>query len=139
MATGAKTGNKTEFRRGDGASPEVFTLVPEVRGTITVGEERSEIDATNFDSDAVERIGDLPDGATLDIEMNYKNHAQQNNLIADVKAGINRNYQVHNPAFAKTYDFVLSPLSWMMEFVDKGKAITLKIKFRISNAVTITG
>ncbi len=138
MSTGARTGNKTEFRRGDGGVTEIFTLVPEVTGRLEVGEESSEIEVTSFDSDAVERIADLADGMPMEITCNYKNHAQQNLLIADVKAKTNRNYQIYNPAFSKTYDFVLTPLGWVNGFEPKGKACELKFKARISNAVAIT-
>src|SRR4051794_18522986 len=119
MATGARLGKNTEFRRGDGGSPEIFTLVPEITGTIQVGEESPEVDVTNFDSTAVERIPDLPDGTPIELSMNFKDHAQQNALIADVKAQINRNYQIYNPAFTKLYNFVLAPLMWGNEFAPK--------------------
>lgn len=138
MATAARIGKLTQFQRGDGGSPETYVLVPEVTGTITIGEESPEVDVTSFDSTAVERIADMADGTMIDFEMNYIGHAQQNNLIADVKAGINRNYRVYNPTFTKYYTFVLAPLKWSKGYVPKGKAVTLKFSGRISGSVTIT-
>lgn len=138
MASLAKLGKNTQFRRGDGGSPEVFTLVPEVMGTITIGEESPEVDVTNFDSTAVERIADLPDGSMIDIEMNYNGHAQQDGLIADAKAGVNRNYQIYHPGWAKTYSVTLTPLAWGVKMVPKGEAMKLTFKGRISGSVTIS-
>jgi len=138
MATGAKLGKLTQFKLGDGGSPETFTLVPEVTGTLQIGEESPEVDATSFDSTAVERIADLPDGTMIDIEMQYSGHAQQDALITAVKAQANRNFQVYNPSFVKTYAFTLAPLAWTMKFVPKGEAVKLMFKGRISGSVTIS-
>jgi hypothetical protein len=138
MPSNARIGKLTQFRRGDGGSPEVFTLVPGVTGTIQIGEESPEVDVTSFDSTAVERIADMADGVMMDFEINYENHAQQNNLIADVRAGINKNYQIYNPTFAKTFDVVLAPLKWSLKFVPKGEAIKIMFSGRISGSPVIT-
>lgn len=138
MATGAKLGKLTQFQRGDGGSPETFILVPEVTGTLEPGEESPEVDVTSFDSTATERIADLPDGKMMDFEMNYKGHAQQDALIADVKAQINRNYRIYNPTFSKTFSFVLAPLAWSYKFQPKGAAVKVSFKGRISGSVPIT-
>jgi len=53
MATNARLGKLTQFKLGDGGSPETFTLVPGVVGTLQIGEESPEVDATSFDSSRI--------------------------------------------------------------------------------------
>jgi len=74
----------------------------------------------------------------IDIEMNYEGHAQQDALIAAVKAQLNRNFEVYNPTIVKTYAFTLAPLKWGMKFTPKGEAIKLMFSGRISGSVTIS-
>lgn len=136
MATAAKLGKLTQFKLGDAGSPEVFTLVPECKGTLNIGEESPEVDVSNFDSTAAEFIADLAVGSMIEIEMNFTNHAQQLALIAAVRAQTNRNFQVYHPGFSVTLAFTLAPLAWSLRFVPKGEAVTVMFKGRISGSVT---
>ena len=138
MATAAKLGKLAQFKRGDGGSPEVFTLVPEAAGTINIGEENPEVDVTNFDSTASEFIPDLAMGTMIEIEGNYTGHAQQIGLRTDVAAGNNRNFQLYHPGWAITFSFTLACLSWGMSFQPKGAAVKYTFKGRITGSVTVS-
>ncbi len=71
MATAATLGLGTLIKKGDGASPEVFTAIAEV-GTITGPSQSSEfVDVTNQDSTAREFIAGLIDPGEISFSVNY--------------------------------------------------------------------
>ena len=71
MATAALLGLGTLIKKGDGASPEVFTTIAEV-GTISGPSQSSEfVDVTNQDSTAREFIAGLVDPGEISFTMNY--------------------------------------------------------------------
>jgi hypothetical protein len=138
MSTLAKLGKLTQFRRGDGNTPEVFTLVPEAAGTIELGEESPKVDVTNFDSVRAEFIPDLAEGSMVELEGNFINHAQQVGLRDDVKNGVNRNFQVYHPGFAVTFSFTLACLAWSMSFAPKGAAVKYKFKGQVTGDLVVS-
>ena len=137
MATQAKLGKLLQFKRGDGGSPETFTLVPECAGTITIGEESPEVDVTNFDSTASEFIPDLATGTMIEIEGNYIGHAQQDGLRTDCQSQVNRNFQIYHPGWSKTYSVTVACLSWSHIYQPKGAAVKFTFKGRITGSVTV--
>lgn len=70
MTTQATISNR-QIRRGDGASPEVFTKIEEVLDISGFGANADLLDVTNFDSGANrEYIGGKGDGVEFGVECN---------------------------------------------------------------------
>ena len=87
MATDAKLGAGSLLKLGDGLSPEVFTTIAEVLRVGPIGQSAAEIDVTHLESTAKEYIGALPDGDTVEFEMNFvAGNTQQQALRDGVRA-----------------------------------------------------
>lgn len=98
MATGAQIGYGSLLLRGDGASPEVFTTIAEVRSVGEFGSDRELIDVTNFDSENGfrEYILGLKDGVELTGTANFlPNNATHNTTTGVIDA--------HNDGVAYSY------------------------------------
>ena len=141
--TKAKSTKNTKFQRGDGGGTEVFTTIGEVTGFSAPGREQGEIVVTNFDSDAVEVIGDgLADGGTISLPMNFVGpDAQQQGLRTDCESGVTRNFKLilndhtSNPT---TFSF-----SAIVKKVDGpkggvGEAYKMDVTLRVTGKPTVT-
>ena len=71
MATSAFLGSQTLLQIGNGASPEVFTTIAEVRSLGDFGQENDLVEVTHFLSTAKEYIFGLADGVELPVVVNY--------------------------------------------------------------------
>lgn len=97
----------TVVARGDGASPEVFTPVPQVTSINPVGFARSLIDVTNLSSTSREYNVAIKDGQEITLECQYDpKDAQQEGLRTDGETGALRNMQItltDSPATVVTF------------------------------------
>ena len=105
------------FNVGDGASPEVFSLLEEVTGVSGFGKTNETIDATSFDSgNTRENIAGLADGAefTVDCRRIHTVSNKQDAVIAFVDAGSNFNVQIlwTDGTTLKTYDFTVTAVGY---------------------------
>jgi hypothetical protein len=90
----------TQLRSGDGGSPEVFTLIPEVRSITGPGMSADVLDATSHDTPSGfrDKKQGLKDWGTLSFELLWiPSHAQHQRLFDDFKAGTERNYELVFP------------------------------------------
>lgn len=73
MTTQARIGHGAQFKIGNGASPEVFTAVAEVKAMSHGGITRSAVEATHMDSTDgyQEFVGGLKNGGELQLTVNY--------------------------------------------------------------------
>jgi len=71
MSQNAVLTQGTILKRGDGATPEVFTAVPDVISIAGPDATKAEIDVTDLASVAKEFKGGLADFGRLTVEMNY--------------------------------------------------------------------
>lgn len=96
MATRATTSKKVRLQRGDGATPtEVFTTIGEVTNVKGPGEKAPQLDASSFDSDAMEFVSGLVDAGELTFDVNFiGSDAQQQGLRTDMRAGTLRNFKL---------------------------------------------
>lgn len=95
MATAAKSGLGTLLKRGDGASPEVFTTIAEITDIDGPGMEQGVLDATSMDSsNVVEKItNQLIDYGEVTVELNFlPNTTGHKNLVSDMNNRTNRNF-----------------------------------------------
>lgn len=95
MSSSALASQGMTLAVGDGASPEVFTTISEVKSIDGPGGQASEIDVTDLSSTAKEKRTGLHDEGDVTCEINYipanTQHAQ---LRSDKSAGTARNYRI---------------------------------------------
>jgi len=87
----------TKLQRGDGASPEVFTTIPEIRDITFPPLTTDFVDVTNHDSvgDFEEVIPTIRRSGELVAEMNYlPQSATQNVMLTDQAAKVKRNFKM---------------------------------------------
>lgn len=96
MATKASSTKAVKVQRGDGATPtEGFTTIAEVTQFKGPSEKAPQLDATSFDSSAMEFIAGLPDNGELSFDVNFVGtDAQQQGLRTDLRAGTKRNFKI---------------------------------------------
>lgn len=101
MTTKAVSTKGLKLQRGDGAASESFTTIAELTNISGPTETAGQIDATNFDSEAMEYIAALPDNGEVTAEMNFiASDEQQQGLRADLRAGTLRNFKIVLPDHA---------------------------------------
>jgi hypothetical protein len=132
--------NGLTVKRGDGATSEVFTTIPELASISNFGKTNSLVDVTNFDSTAREYIAGLSDGTEIDMEYNFlPGDATQQALITDVDNQTTRNLQIviTDGTTTKTYDFAVVCMSWALapSFDDKNM---LTFGLKITGAITVS-
>lgn len=124
---------------GDGASPEVFTSVAEIKSVDGPGGQANEIDVTDLSSTAKEFQLGLQDEGDITLDINYipanTQHAQ---LRSDRAAGTIRNYQItftDSPATTWTFAALVKGFS-ISNGVDgiTGASVTLRVSGSITEA-----
>lgn len=133
------------LKRGNAASPEVFTTIAEVRSISGLGKTNDLIDVTNFDSgNTREFIAGLADGSEVTFDSNFiMDNAQQEAVRTSVDNGSTDNYQlvVTNPTTSpinvETFAFAAVAITWTINpsFDD---ANTMSFTIKISGNITIT-
>lgn len=95
MPTKAKSSKGIKLQRGDGGGTEVFTTIGEVTNVKGPAEKATQLDATSFDSTAMEFIAGLSDSGELTFDVNFVgSDAQQQGLRSDLRAGTLRNFKL---------------------------------------------
>ena len=140
MATQAKLAKGIQLKRGDGASPEVFTTIPEM---LEIPESpaitRDLVDVTNQDSPGTDKeyILGLGDGNEITAVCNYIDSATQEALRTDKENGTARNFQLLFTQFTPTLTASFTALvrSWTLGG-GIGEAVKLTFVMKITGAVT---
>lgn len=105
-----------ELRIGDGAEPEVFSVLEEVNSISGLGKTNSSIEVTHFGSgNNKEFISGRADGQEMSITCNQVlDSATQAAVIAKVDAGESGNIEIFidNGTIQKTYTMEVAYLSW---------------------------
>lgn len=95
MATSYIESQGTRLMRGDAASPEVFTLVPQIISLSGPDGTANEIDITTLDSTGKEFVMGLKDEGQITCEMIWNdNLAQHAGLESDRSNRTQRNFQI---------------------------------------------
>lgn len=139
-ASAASITNGTVIKRGDGATPEVFTAVPEVFNIVPPSDESTEINVTHLTSAAKEVKFGLSDNGQVTLQMNYDaDDATQEGLRTDKANKTLRNFQIVYPAdISETHAFAAYVLSFKVDPIAVDERITASCVLRVSGAVTIT-
>lgn len=129
--------NGTTFSRGDGASPEVFTVLPGVVDFNGPQTSAPEVDATNLDSAAREYLPGLRDNGTFDSTLHLDTQNSQHQYLLDnvgVQTAVD-NYRLTFPnsnGSATFAAFITSaPVTGSVDQI-----VTVQASFRITGAVT---
>jgi predicted secreted protein len=97
----------TQYQRGDGGSPEVFTALASVTNISGPGLSRETLDVSAHDSPEqwTEHIGSMKDGGEVSLDLNY-DPAVHDDLVADLDDDEPRNYRLVFPVSpAVTWSF----------------------------------
>ncbi|MEU7617186.1 phage tail tube protein [Micromonospora rifamycinica] len=129
----------TQFKRGDGASPEVFTALANVTNIGGPGLSRETLDVTAHDSpDAwMEFTGSLKDGGEVSLDVNY-DPALHDDLVADFDDDEPRNYKVTfptSPAVNWGFGAVMTGFEPSAPYDDK---LTATLTFKVSGKPTLS-
>lgn len=139
--TKAMQAQGVQFQRGDGADPEVFTLIAEISTFTGPSEKAKAIDVTNLDSQAKEFINGLMDPGEVSFEGNYvASDTAQRGLRADLVGRVKRNFKMlltDDPTTPTTITFT----AVITDFSIKGGAddkISFSATLKISGTPIIT-
>ncbi|MEV7584388.1 phage tail tube protein [Streptomyces erythrochromogenes] len=129
----------TQFQRGDGAGPEVFTALADVTNVSGPGLSRETIDVTSHGSpDAwMEFIGALKDGGEVSLDVNY-DPGNHDALIDDFDDDAPRNYRIVFPDPDTTtwaFKAVMTGFEPEAPYDDK---LAATISFKVSGKPTIS-
>lgn len=129
-ASAAKATQGTVLKISDGASPEVFTTVGEVREVPDFGNEKPLVDVTNLQSSAREYIGGLQDGASISFPLNIvRTDSGQAAVRTAHAAGVPVHFIVSYPdGYSDSFMAVVTKFSTMAALNDAIKGtISLKL------------
>ena len=132
--TSAVLGANSTLKLSDSASPEVYTTVAEVLRVGAIGSTAPEVDVTNLDSTAKEYIGGLPDGESVEFEVNWIASNTQQEALRDAVA-TTKNFQMVWPDSSQA-DFSMVILGFNRGETTPESQLTASITGRITGAIT---
>ena len=140
MATDAAIGYGASFKRGDGASPEVFTALGEVTAINGFELSKDTVDATHMGSPDRYRefISGLRDGGEVSVELNFvPDGTAITNAFTDFDADVARNYQI---VWADTSDFEFSGIcTGISTAVPVDDKMSATFTYKVTGKPTFTG
>jgi hypothetical protein len=145
MASSGSIGYGAKLKRGNGASPQVFTAVAEVRKISGVGSKRGLVDFTNLDSllTSMEYKLAMKDGQEFTAECNWipdsTTQDQSAGMVADHDNGTVRDFQITLPAglSAKKVSFSALVLGWSLPEVNPQGALIIQFNGKFTGPITI--
>ncbi len=142
MGTAGKIGYGTLFKVGNGASPEVFSTLAEVRSISGFGQKAGLVDMTNLDSlnKAMEYIAAMSDGVQMTVECNWiPTNASQSlatGLVADQISGVTRDFKLVLPGAFGTFSFSGLVLEWNPPKISPQDALTISFGIKITGPIS---
>lgn len=129
----------TQFKRGDGAGPEVFTALANITNISGPGLSRETIDVTTHGSPDqwMEFIGGLKDGGEVSLDVNY-DPANHDSLIGDFDDDAPRNYQVVFPDDDSTTWSIKAVMTGFEPEAPYDDKMTATLTFKVSGKPTIS-
>src|SRR5262245_45832326 len=135
--TKAQIGYMTLLKMGDGATPEVFATIAEVKAVDGFGFTTELLEATHMESPArgKEYIAGLQDGETVTFRCNFT--IDNISLKDTVSAGVTKHFQIQFPEpDLPTYAFTGSPVSWHILNIEPNGILEVECGFKISGGIT---
>lgn len=140
MATNAALGKGIEFKKGNGASPQIFTTIAEVTEIGDFGFETPLVEVTHFQSTFMEYILGMPDGVEFPVTVNYDPaNATHWAFVQDAKARTTRDFKVVFPSDLDGVTFSFSGLirSFKTSGLTPTGAVHATFIVKISGDITI--
>lgn len=131
--------NGTLFKHGDGASPEVFTTIPEVLKLSVPGEKFDLLDISSHDNPTIYRrfMAGFSDGGVLTAEIHW---TPANSVHAALQTDNHnvtlRNFKVVFPATPNNTASFSAYVEDISPNGDVGKPLTATVRLRIAGAIT---
>ena len=141
MATAAISGYQTWFQIGDGAAPENFTTIAEIKDGTPPQSERDEADVTTHDSagHAKESIPTFIDNGEVSLVINWiPADATHLKLRMDFLSGVMRNFKVIYPDVGTMTDTFTAFVKAVKPATPLNDVLAQEIALRISGQVTRT-
>ena len=130
-------GAGTVFSRGDGASPEVFTVIGEVVNLVGPGAVKDEVEVTNLGSSAKEFVSALVDFGEVTAELNWNPQDSEHVLLrSDQEGSAKVNYRV---IWADVSSTQVDFNGEVMEFsisTEPNDAVKASVRIKLSGALT---
>lgn len=128
----------TTIARGDGASPETFTTVPQVSNIGSLGQSRALIDVTNLSSAAREYKKAIKDGQEMTITIQYDpDDATHSSLRSDVNSEDAVNFRVTFPdSPAQTVSFAAQVMSFNITGVEIDNVLGCEVVLKPTGDLT---
>lgn len=144
-ASAGSIGYGAKLKRGNAASPQVFTAVAEVRKISGVGSKRGLIDFTNLDSPltSMEYKLAMKDGLEFSAECNWipdsTTQDQSAGMVADHDNGTVRDFQITLPAAlgSKKISFSALVLGWTIAEINPQGAVLITFNGKFTGPITI--
>lgn len=135
----AVAGVGAKFKRGDGASAEVFTAIAEIRSIGGPEMSRETIDVTNLDSTGGYRefIASFRDGGEVTLEMNFT-RAGYEDMLTDFQSDGSVNYQVVVPDTGETTLDFAAYVTRLGLSIPTEDAVTAPVTLKITGQVSLT-
>jgi len=139
MSSSALTSQGMTIAIGNGASPEVFTTIAEVKSIDGPGGQTAEIDVTDLSSTAKEFVLGLQDEGDITLDMNYIPANTQHALLRTLRGtGAENNFRItftDSPATTWTFGARVKGFS-ISNAVDSvtGLSVTLRVTGSITEA-----
>lgn len=129
----------TQFKRGDGADPEVFTAIADATGISGPGLSRETIDVTSHDSEDgwMEFLGGLKDGGEVTVDVNYQ-PSDHDTLVADFEDTAPRNYQLVFPDTDSTTWTIAAILTGFEPDAPYDDKLSASLTFKVSGKPTLS-
>lgn len=135
--TQAQIGYLTLLKLGNGASPQTFTTIAEVKSIDGFGFTAQELEATHMESPNryVERVAGMKDGDTMTVVCNMiRENAISTKVVWD--AGLIRDFELNFPSTLPDYDWSAVPLGWHLRGIQPNSVLEVELTMRISGAIT---
>lgn len=139
MSTIAKLSNGTLLKSGDGASPEVFTTVPEVMKLAGPSVKFDLLDVGSHSSPSLfrEYIPGWSDGESVRASINWRTgNVVQTALRTDAYAATLRNFKIIYPDSPNNTVLMATYIENFPPNADVGKQLTAELSLKITGAPT---
>jgi predicted secreted protein len=141
MANKAFAGRSSSLERGDGASPEVFTKILQMKKISPTGSKADLVDVTNMDSGVYhEFLPTLLDSGEIAFEGQFvADDTSQANLLADFHGQVLHNWKIVLPGSPPLghWDFEAYVVSADFD-IEVAKEVTMTGKLKITRAFNYT-
>jgi predicted secreted protein len=136
----AFAGRSSQLQRGNGATPEVFTTISEIKSITRGGSKADLADVTNMDSGNYrEFLPTLLDAGEFSFEGNYvPSDVTTQNLQADFDNQVKRNWQIVLPNSLGTWSFAGYVSALNVPDLKVADAATIAGTIKITGAPTFT-